>query len=244
MLKKIITIFFIFVFGINGFIPVMAEENAETVREATIGAFYSADNVLKNAMTNSELKQTIEARLVSAEQNLVKDDIAVIQNEINQLKDYQKEQYQTKLQEIDAKIEEKLQREREEAELLARQASRGGYSYSYSGSGYSPSYASGTWTPSYGYANYDQGAIDSGGLWEWTNGYFAAHSYTPEGRMIASTPNEVNIGGRTYVYDHTEYGSHNDAYIPDHRLNGDGSIWMQTCVNDAGDFMVNRYVPK
>ena len=62
--------------------------------------------------------------------------------------------------------------------------------------------------------------------------------------MIASTPNEVCIGGRTYIYDHTEYGSHTEEYIPAHRLNGDGSIWMQTCVNGAGDFMVNRYVPK
>lgn len=70
------------------------------------------------------------------------------------------------------------------------------------------------------------------------------HNYTPEGRMIASTPSEVNIGGRTYVYDHTEYGSHDEPYIPEHRLNGDGSIWMQTCINGAGDFMVNRYVPK
>ena len=243
MFKRIIKVFFIFVFMTSP-LSVAAENSVESVSEATIGAFYSANNVLSKAIDNSKLKLTIEARLASAEQSLVKDDIAVIQAEIDQLKDYQKEVYQTKLQEIDAKIEEKLQREREEAERLARQASRGGYSYSYSNSGYAPSYASGTWTPSYGYAYNGQADVDKGGLWEWANGYYAAHNYTAEGQMIASTPGEVCIGGRTYVYDHTEYGSHTEEYIPAHRLNGDGSIWMQTCVNGAGDFMVNRYVPK
>ena len=233
-------------FSVGSF-SVYAEEDttATSVHEAPIGAYYSANDILKSACDNSKLKLTIEARLASAEASLVKEDIAVIQSEIDQLKDYQKEVYQTKLQEIDAKIEEKLQREREEAERLARQASRGGYSYSYSNSGYAPSYnGGGVWTPSYGYANCNQGAVDQGGLWEWTPGYYAAHNYTPEGQMIASTPGEVCIGGRTYVYDHTEYGSHTEEYIPAHRLNGDGSIWMQTCVNGAGDFMVNRYVPK
>lgn len=245
MFKRIIKVFFIFVFMTSP-LSVAAENNVESVSEAPIGAFYSANNVLSKAIDNSELKLTIEARLASAEQNLVKEDIAVIQSEIDKLKDYQKEQYQTKLQEIDAKIEEKLQREREEAERLARQSSRGGYAsggYSYSG-GYAPSYASGAWTPSYGYAYNGQADVDKGGLWEWANGYYAAHNYTAEGQMIASTPGEVCIGGRTYVYDHTEYGSHTEEYIPAHRLNGDGSIWMQTCVNGAGDFMVNRYVPK
>lgn len=239
MFKRIIKVFFIFVFMTSP-LSVAADNNVESVSEAPIGAFYSANNVLSKAIDNSELKLTIEARLASAEQNLVKEDIAVIQSEIDQLKDYQKEPYQTKLQEIDAKIEEKLQREREEAERLARQSSRGGYSYS----SYAPSYASGAWTPSYGYAYNGQADVDKGGLWEWANGYYAAHNYTAEGQMIASTPGEVCIGGRTYVYDHTEYGSHTEEYIPAHRLNGDGSIWMQTCVNGAGDFMVNRYVPK
>lgn len=245
MFKRIIKVFFIFVFMTSP-LSVAAENNVESVSEAPIGAFYSANNVLSKAIDNSELKLTIEARLASAEQNLVKEDIAVIQSEIDKLKDYQKEQYQTKLQEIDAKIEEKLQREREEAERLARQSSRGGYasgSYSYSG-GYAPSYASGAWTPSYGYAYNGQADVDKGGLWEWAPGYFAAHNYDAAGQMISSTPGEVCIGGRTYVYDHTEYGSHTEEYIPAHRLNGDGSIWMQTCVNGAGDFMVNRYVPK
>lgn len=246
MFKRIIKVFFIFVFMTSP-LSVAADNSVESVSEAPIGAFYSANNVLSKAIDNSELKLTIEARLASAEQNLVKEDIAVIQAEIDQLKDYQKEPYQTKLQEIDAKIEEKLQREREEAERLARQASRGGYAsggYSYSNSGYASSYASGAWTPSYGYAYNGQADVDKGGLWEWANGYYAAHNYTAEGQMIASTPGEVCIGGRTYVYDHTEYGSHTEEYIPAHRLNGDGSIWMQTCVNGAGDFMVNRYVPK
>lgn len=245
MFKQIIKVFFIFVFMTSP-LSVAADNSVESVSEAPIGAFYSANNVLSKAIDNSELKLTIEARLASAEQNLVKEDIAVIQSEIDQLKDYQKEVYQTKLQEIDAKIEEKLQREREEAERLARQSSRGGYAsggYSYS-NGYAPSYASGAWTPSYGYAYNGQADVDKGGLWEWANGYYAAHNYTAEGQMIASTPGEVCIGGRTYVYDHTEYGSHTEEYIPAHRLNGDGSIWMQTCVNGAGDFMVNRYVPK
>lgn len=232
MFKRIIRVFFIFVFMTSA-LPVAADNSVESVSEAPIGAFYSANNVLSKAIDNSELKLTIEARLASAEQNLVKEDIAVIQAEIDQLKDYQKEQYQTKLQEIDAKIEEKLQREREEAERLARQASRGGYaSGGYSYSSYAPSYASGAWTPSYGYAYNGQADVDKGGLWEWANGYYAAHNYTAEGQMIASTPGEVCIGGRTYVYDHTEYGSHTEEYIPAHRLNG------------AGDFMVNRYVPK
>lgn len=246
MFKRIIKVFFIFVFMTSP-LSVAADNSVESVSEAPIGAFYSANNVLSKAIDNSELKLTIEARLASAEQSLVKEDITVIQSEIDQLKDYQKEQYQTKLQEIDAKIEEKLQREREEAERLARQSSRGGYAsggYSYSSSGYAPSYASGAWTPSYGYAYNGQADVDKGGLWEWANGYYAAHNYTAEGQMIASTPGEVCIGGRTYVYDHTEYGSHTEEYIPAHRLNGDGSIWMQTCVNGAGDFMVNRYVPK
>ena len=244
MFKRIIKVFFIFVFMTSP-LSVAADNSVESVSEAPIGAFYSANNVLSKAIDNSELKLTIEARLASAEQNLVKEDIAVIQAEIDQLKDYQKEQYQTKLQEIDAKIEEKLQREKEEAERLARQASRGGYaSGGYSYSNYAPSYASGAWTPSYGYAYNGQADVDKGGLWEWANGYYAAHNYTAEGQMIASTPGEVCIGGRTYVYDHTEYGSHTEEYIPAHRLNGDGSIWMQTCVNGAGDFMVNRYVPK
>lgn len=215
-------------FSVGSF-SVYAEEDTTTtsVHEAPIGAYYSANDVLKSACDNSKLKLTIEARLASAEASLVKEDIAVIQSEIDQLKDYQKEVYQTKLQEIDAKIEEKLQREREEAERLARQSSRGGY-------------ASG----GYSYAYNGQADVDKGGLWEWANGYYAAHNYTAEGQMIASTPGEVCIGGRTYVYDHTEYGSHTEECIPAHRLNGDGSIWMQTCVNDAGDFMVNRYVPK
>ena len=244
MFKRIIKVFFIFVFMTSP-LSVMAENNVESVSEAPIGAFYSANNVLSKAIDNSELKLTIEARLASAEQSLVKDDIAVIQAEIDQLKDYQKEPYQTKLQEIDAKIEEKLQREREEAERLARQASRGGYaSGGYSYSNYAPSYASGAWTPSYGYAYNGQADVDKGGLWEWAPGYFAAHNYDAAGQMIASIPGEVCVGGRTYVYDHTEYDSHTEKYISAHRLNGDGSIWMQTCVNDAGDFMVNRYVPK
>ena len=245
MFKRIIKVFFIFVFMTSP-LSVAADNSVESVSEAPIGAFYSANNVLSKAIDNSELKLTIEARLASAEQNLVKEDIAVIQAEIDQLKDYQKEPYQTKLQEIDAKIEEKLQREREEAERLARQASRGGYaSGGYSYSSYAPSYnGGGAWTPSYGYAYNGQADVDKGGLWEWANGYYTAHNYTAEGQMIASTPGEVCIGGRTYVYDHTEYGSHTEEYIPAHRLNGDGSIWMQTCVNGAGDFMVNRYVPK
>lgn len=244
MFKRIIKVFFIFVFMTSP-LSVAADNSVESVSEAPIGAFYSANNVLSKAIDNSELKLTIEARLASAEQSLVKDDIAVIQAEIDQLKDYQKEPYQTKLQEIDAKIEEKLQREREEAERLARQASRGGYvSGDYSYSSYVPSYASGAWTPSYGYAYNGQADVDKGGLWEWAPGYFAAHNYDAAGQMIASTPSEVCVGGRTYVYDHTEYGSHTEEYIPAHRLNGDGSIWMQTCVNGAGDFMVNRYVPK
>lgn len=148
--------------------------------------------------------------------------------------------------EAEQRIEqERLEQERLEQERLASQQAQ---AYNYN-SGYSTGYSytpqnSGIWTPSYGYANCDQNAVDQGGLWEWANGYFAAHNYTPEGRMIASTPSEVNIGGRTYVYDHTEYGSHDEPYIPEHRLNGDGSIWMQTCINGAGDFMVNRYVPK
>ena len=141
--------------------------------------------------------------------------------------------------------QERLEQERLEQERLASQQAQ---AYNYN-SGYSTGYSyapqnSGIWTPSYGYANCDKNAVDQGGLWEWANGYFAAHNYTPEGRMIASTPSEVDIGGRTYVYDHTEYGFHDEPYIPEHRLNGDGSIWMQTCINDAGDFMVNRYVPK
>lgn len=244
MFKRIIKVFFIFVFMTSP-LSVAADNNVESVSEAPIGAFYSANNVLSKAIDNSELKLTIEARLASAEQSLVKDDIAVIQAEIDQLKDYQKEPYQTKLQEIDAKIEEKLQREREEAERLARQASRGGYaSGGYSYSNYAPSYASGAWTPSYGYAYNGQADVDKGGLWEWAPGYFAAHNYDAAGQMIASIPGEVCVGGRTYVYDHTEYDSHTEEYISAHRLNGDGSIWMQTCVNDAGDFMVNRYVPK
>ena len=177
MFKRIIKVFFIFVFMTSP-LSVAAENNVESVSEAPIGAFYSANNVLSKAIDNSELKLTIEARLASAEQNLVKEDIAVIQSEIDQLKDYQKEQYQTKLQEIDAKIEEKLQREREEAERLARQSSRGGYaSGGYSYSGYAPSYASGAWTPSYGYAYNGQADVDKGGLWEWAPGYFAAHNY-------------------------------------------------------------------
>lgn len=164
MFKRIIKVFFIFVFMTSP-LSVAADNSVESVSEAPIGAFYSANNVLSKAIDNSELKLTIEARLASAEQSLVKDDIAVIQAEIDQLKDYQKEPYQTKLQEIDAKIEEKLQREREEAERLARQASRGGYaSGGYSYSSYAPSYASGAWTPSYGYAYNGQADVDKGGL--------------------------------------------------------------------------------
>ena len=226
-------------------LSVAAENSVESVSEAPIGAFYSANNVLSKAINNSELKLTIEAQFASAEQNLVKEDEALIQANIDQLQESQKALYQTRLQELDAKIEEKLQREREEAERLARQSSRGGYaSGGYSYSSYAPSYSSGAWTPSYGYAYNGQADVDKGGLWEWAPGYFAAHNYDAAGQMISSTPGEVCIGGRTYVYDHTEYGSHTEEYIPAHRLNGDGSIWMQTCVNGAGDFMVNRYVPK
>lgn len=71
-------------------LSVAADNSVESVPEAPIGAFYSANNVLSKAIDNSELKLTIEARLASAEQSLVKDDIAVIQAEIDQLKDYQK----------------------------------------------------------------------------------------------------------------------------------------------------------
>lgn len=244
MFKRIIKVFFIFVFMTSP-LSVAADNSVESVSEAPIGAFYSANNVLRDAEANSKLKLTIEAQFASAEQNLVKEDEALIQANIDQLQESQKAPYQERLQELDTKIEEKLQREREEAERLARQSSRGGYaSGGYSYSSYAPSYASGAWTPSYGYAYNGQADVDKGGLWEWANGYYAAHNYTPEGQMIASTPGEVCIGGRTYVYDHTEYGSHTEEYIPAHRLNGDGSIWMQTCVNGAGDFMVNRYVPK
>ena len=237
--KKLITLFFIASCAMN--LPVHAGDTI-TPTEATIGAYYSANDVLKNAHDNTILQHEIESQLASATELA---NIEEVQTKINQLKDYQRGQYQTQLDSKKAEIEERIRQEQEEAERLARQASRGGYSYSYSNSSYAPSYnGGGVWTPSYGYANCNQGAVDQGGLWEWTPGYYAAHNYTPEGQMIASTPNEVNIGGRTYVYSHTEYGSHNDAYIPAHRLAGDGSIWMQTCINGAGDFMVNQYVPK
>lgn len=89
--KKIITLFFIASCAMN--LPVHADDTIVPT-EATIGAYYSANDVLKNAHDNTILQHEIESKLANATDLA---NIEEVQTKINQLKDYQKGQYQTQL---------------------------------------------------------------------------------------------------------------------------------------------------
>lgn len=81
-------------------------------------------------------------------------------------------------------------------------------------------------------------------LYRWRSGYYLAHSTTAAGRMIASHPKRVTIGGKTYQYVSTKnvpYGAEADPALAYARQNG--GIGFQTCNGDGATMQINHYEP-
>lgn len=78
---------------------------------------------------------------------------------------------------------------------------------------------------------------------QWADGYYVAHSWSSNGRAIASRPGEVYINGRYYRYVSSrvvpvgqEYDDELEAWV-----HQNGGISFQTCV--SGGYLITHYEP-
>lgn len=103
--------------------------------------------------------------------------------------------------------------------------------------------ATGTWYASYRGTDDDSRANSDGSLSEWRDGYFIAHSWSKNGREIASRPEHVVIDGRSYHYVSSmtsSKGADSGPALAFARQNG--GIAFQTCTGGNG-VVINHYEP-
>lgn len=81
-----------------------------------------------------------------------------------------------------------------------------------------------------------------GSIGEWADGWFVAHSNTPNGNMIASFPAKVEVDGR--IYHLAEKWIAQDLITTEEvaRIRAKDGIVFQTCINEDLNWMV-KYEP-
>ena len=161
-------------------------------------------------------------------------------NELVTKIDDQKTVYDNAIEQIQTKEKERKAAE----EAAAKNPSYNGQTVEYNSSKGSYGYYnnSGVWTPAY-YNDYYGEAASDGSMTQWADGYYVAHSWSSNGRAIASRPGQVYINGRYYRYVSSrvvpvgqEYDDELEAWV-----HQNGGIAFQTCV--SGGYLITHYEP-
>lgn len=89
-------------------------------------------------------------------------------------------------------------------------------------------------------------AAPDGALTQWAPGYYIAHNWSRYGKLIASLPARVEIGGAVYARDASRIMSRETWWASDLEpfvRAKSGAIGFQTCDDASGGYLVARYVP-